>query len=417
MAEISTWPRQGQERNVWGEIPSLTRRIEQHRAEHGHPPMLVGETPKAGDLCLNHNDYLALSQESRIVDAQIAALREDDGEIFMSGVYVQFLDRQRAFEREVATFLGAESAVVCQSGYNANEGLIQCLADGETPVYIDFYGHASLWEGAQSGGAPSYPFRHNSAEHLRTLIRRYGPGVVAVDAIYSTLGSICNLAEIADVCDETGCLLVVDESHSIGICGTQGEGLVSALGMAERVPYRAFSLSKALIGRGGMVLGPERVTDFFRFESRPAIFSSAVLPWEIARFSKTLEIVREEHHRRIRVQEMANDLRGRLADLGYNVDSSQSQIIPLEAGSEANTAKLRDALEEEGIFGAIFCPPATPRNRSLLRLCVHMGLTAEDIDRVVGACGSIRDRVGLRDWPSTKRRRAQARTTPELSIA
>ena len=393
--------------NRWGEFPALSLRVDEHRAEYGDGHITHGRMPGPGDLVLAHNDYLSLANDRRIVEAQGLVLAGDENEVFMSGVYVQFLSRQRAFETEVAGFLGAEDAVLCQSGYVANEGLIQCLADEATPVYIDFYAHASLWQGAHSAGAPSYPIRHNSAEHLRVLALRYGPGVVAVDAIYSTLGSICDLSAIVEVCEETGCLLVVDESHAIGIVGDSGEGLVSALGLADRVPYRTFSLSKALVGRAGMIAGPERVTDFFRYDSRPAIFSSAVLPWEIARFSRTLEIVKKEAWRRERLREIADDLRARLDGLGYNVDSSKSQIIPLEAGSEENTRRLRDALEDAGIFGAVFCAPATPKNRSLLRLCAHIGLSADDLDRVVEVCDRIRDSVRFKDWPSTRRRHAR----------
>jgi CAI-1 autoinducer synthase len=392
----------------WGEISSLSRRIDQLWANHLYPPVVVGSTPCENAILLSSNDYLALSNDKRIVEAQIASLKKGDNEIFMSGVYAQYLDQQRDFESEIAEQLGAEDVALCQSGYAANEGLIQALADVDTPVYIDMQAHASLWQGAQNAGAPVYPVRHNNAQHLRSLTRKYGPGIVAVDAIYSTVGSVCRLAEIVEVCEASGSLLVVDESHSIGVVGEKGEGLVSSLGMADRVPYRTFSLSKALVGRAGIVMGPRRVMEFFRGESRPAIFSSAVMGWEIARFVKTWEIVRAENWRRDVVWRNAAYLRDGLESLGYNMDLTETPIIPIEAGPEESTKLLRDTLEQAGVFGAVFSGPATPANRCIVRLCVNAAHTTDDLDRVLAVCDRVREDVGMADWASTRRRKGRS---------
>jgi CAI-1 autoinducer synthase len=364
----------------------------------------VGSEPGPDAILLSGNDYLVLANDRRIIDAQIEAMQESSSELFMSGVYVQYLENQRAFEQEMAEFLGAEEAVLCQSGFAANDGLIQSLADETTPVYLDMQAHASLWQGAMSAGAPAHPVRHNNAEHLRSLVAKHGPGVVAVDALYSTLGTFCRINEFLEVCEATGCILVVDESHAMGVVGKHGEGLVSSLGLADRVHYRTFSLSKAYVGRAGMVIGPRRVLEFLRFESRVAIFSSAVMPWEVARFRKTFEIVKEENWRREKVWRNADYLRSALDEVGYNVESSESPIIPLESGTEPTTKTFRDALEREGVFGAVFCAPATPKNRSLVRFCVTADLTQEALDKVVDVCARVGNEVGFEDWPSTRRK-------------
>jgi CAI-1 autoinducer synthase len=302
----------------------------------------------------------------------------------------------------MADFLDAEETLLCQSGFAVNEGVIQAIADQNTPVYLDMFAHASLWQGTLAARATPRPFRHNSPDNLRSLIKRYGPGVVAVDSIYSTLGDVCALADIVEVCEESGCMLVVDESHAVGVRGDDGEGLVGELGLVDRVPIRVFSLSKALVGRGGVIAGSSRFIQYFRYESRPAVFSSAVLPWEIARFSKTLDVVRRETWRRKKLNESAAFLREGLRELGYGTAPSETQIIPLIAGPESATAVLRDALESNGIFGSVFCAPATPKNRSLVRLCVNQGLTGYDLERVLDVCAKIRDKVQPGDWPSMR---------------
>jgi len=389
-------------------LPSLRRRIDRHFTRYPDKHLVHGRTVTASDIMLSGNDYLAIGNDPRIVRRQLDALAQQNENAFMSGVYTQYLDRQLRLENDYATWLGAEAAVLCQSGFAANEGLIQATTGPETPAYIDMFAHAAVWQGAAVAKAPAYAFRHNDAEHLRRQIAEHGPGVVVVEAIYSTIGDFCQLHDILDVCEETGSMLIVDESHAIGVIGLQGEGLVSHLGLDDRVPFRVFSLSKAMVGRGGVIAGPARFVEYFRYESTPAVFSSAVFPNEVARFEATLAVVRGEPRRRSRVSGLSERLRTGLLERGYDVSCSESQIIPLIAGPESETARLRDALEAHGVIGSVFCAPATPRKRSLVRLCVHSDLDDENIDRILDVCSAIRDEVRPENWPVRRRSRAQS---------
>lgn len=388
------------------ELPSLTRRIDAWKSEYPDGHITVGIQPGARSIMMANNDYLALGNHREIAEAQIEALHHGNADTFMSSVFVQFLDQQQAYEKEMAELLGAEAVALCQSGWAANDGLIQAIADEDTPVYIDLYAHASLWQGIHSAGAKPRPFRHNNLSSLRTLLRRYGPGIIVVDSIYSTSGDICPLEELVDLAEEHGCMLIVDESHGMGVVGEQGEGLVSALGLQDRVHFRTFSLSKAFVGRGGIVAGTARVMEFFRYQSRPAIFSSTVLPHETAGFRKTLEVVRRDNWRRIALKRNAAYLRGALTDLGFNVGEGDAPIIALVAGTEERTAQLRAALEERDVFGAVFCAPATPKNRALVRLTVNCGLTRDELDRVIDVCAELRDDL-LEGTPALRDRRAR----------
>lgn len=386
-------------------LPSLGRRIDRHFERYPDGHLVHGRAVTASDIVLSGNDYLDIGGDPRILRSQMDCLGEGRDDVFMSGVYTQYLDNQLKLETEYAAWLGAEAAVLCQSGFAANEGLVQATAGRDTPVYVDMFAHASIWQGAAVAHAPAYAFRHNDAEHLRRQIAQHGPGVVVVESIYSTIGDICPLHDIIDVCDAAGCMLIVDESHAVGVIGAQGEGLVSHLGLAGRVPFRVFSLSKAMVGRGGVIVGPARFAEYFRYESAAAVFSSAVLPNEVARFEATLSVVRGEVHRRARVAGLSARLRNGLLEQGYDVSCSETQIIPLIAGPESETALLRDALEANGVIGSVFCAPATPRNRSLVRLCVHSGLDESAIGQVIDVCSSIRDLVRPDRWPGTPGRR------------
>lgn len=381
------------------EPASAHRRVDVYfdRIRDGHP--VVGGAPCADAVELWSNDYLGLGGHPAIVKVQTAALKQSGHDLYRSASFLRDAAPQRAVEREMAAFVKAEATVLCQSGWAANTGLIQALADHRTPVYLDQYAHASIWEGARASGARIHVFRHNDAASLEKLALRYGSGIVAVDSIYSSDGTICPLADIALVCERVGSLLVADESHAIGVCGPNGEGLVPALGLSGKVHYRTFSLSKAFVTRAGMVAGPARVMSYFPYEARPLIFSSAVLPHEVERLAATLKVVRDEGWRRQKLRQNTRVLRRGLSDLGYAVDPDSSQIIALQAGSEGQTMALREQLEERGIFGAVFCAPATPKNHALVRLSVGASLTPGDMDRVLQACKSIAETKPISPWP------------------
>jgi len=388
----------------------LHRRVEAFRRERLYAPgvgrdVLVSGPAGEGAIFLRSNDYLAISGHPRIIGAEIAALQAYGHGHAVSRIFVQHEeDGFRAFERRVARLMGAEDAVLCMSGYNANVGLLQTIAGPEVPVYIDLRAHASLWEGIGSARAQARPFRHNSPEHLERLMRAHGPGVVVVDALYSTHGALCPLAAIVEVAERHGGVLVVDETHSFGTLGPNGSGLTVASGLAHRVHFRTAGLSKAVASRGGMVVGSARNMEYFRYAALPLIFSTSVLAHEVAGYQAALDVIEGEGWRRDRLHANHAYLRQGLDELGYNVDACEAQIIALEAGAEEMATRLRLALERHGVFGSGFCPPASPKNRAFIRLTVNASLNSSELDQVLAAAAEIRNEIGLHRWPSTTRR-------------
>jgi CAI-1 autoinducer synthase len=391
----------------------VTRRMDEHyvtRIER----LLGGEHPHAwqptpsGAIFLAGNDYLSLAGEPALVGAQIDALRRSQGEMLMSAVYLQQGSAQHRLERKFAQFMGAQDAVLAQSGWAANVGLVQTLAAPGIPVYLDMQAHASLWEGVQSAGATPVSFMHNDMEHLRKQLQRHGRGLIVVDALYSTNGSLAPLTELVEIAERADCLLIVDESHSLGTHGPRGAGLVAELGLSDRVHFRTASLAKAFAGRAGIITCSSHFKGYFLSESRPAIFSSCLLGHELAWFDAAIDFVAAADERRAVLHAHAKTLRAELSALGYNVGDGSEQIIALEPGPEPKTLALRKLLEQQGVYGAMFCAPATPKNRSLVRLTLNAGLDRAQLARIVAACAAIRDQVDLENWSSTRRLRRLA---------
>lgn len=374
----------------------------------GHHP-LQGKSPGPGSIKVRSNDYLCLAGHPHVIESEIAALRAGGHGDSVSRVWVHHeRDITRDFEKRVANLMQAEDSVVCSSGYTANVGLIQSFATRGKPVFLDMKAHISLHEGVISAGAVPMLFRHNDPQSLDRMLAQHGPGLVCVDALYSTDGDMAPLSDLVEVCERHGAALVVDETHSFGAQGPDGAGLVVAAGLASRVHFRTVGLSKAVASRGGIVVSSRRNIEYFRYESLPAIFSTSVMQHEVAGFDAVLDIFQNEPWRRQKLHANHAYLKQGLDSLGYNVSASKTQIIALEPGDIRQATVLRDALESRGIFGAIFFPPATPDKRCIIRFTVNCGLSRDELDRIIAVCGEIREEVGMASWRSTRRKAAQA---------
>ncbi len=390
----------------------VRRKIELWRGRHP----LQGRTPRPGDIKVRSNDYLCLAGHPHVIESEIAALRAGGHGDAVSRVWIHHeRDIIREFEQRVATLMRAEDAVLCSSGYTANVGLLQSFATRGAPVYLDMKAHISLHEGVVSAGAKPILFRHNDPESLARMLATHGPGLVAVDALYSTDGDLAPLKDFIEVCERYGAALIVDETHSFGAQGPHGAGLVVAAGLAERVHFRTIGLSKAVASRGGVIACSRRNAEYFRYESLPAIFSTSVMQHEVAGFDAVLDIFETEGWRQDALHANHTYLKAGLDKLGYNVQASKTQIIALEAGDICQTTLLRDALESRGVFGAIFFPPATPEKRCLIRFTLNCGLSRRDLDRIIEVCSDIREEVGMAEWRATRRKAAGSAKEPALA--
>jgi 7-keto-8-aminopelargonate synthetase-like enzyme len=392
---------------------SLLQRIEKDFKPRWNGPwggkfVLHGSSPGPNAVRLDGNDYLSVTGHPDIVAAQVDAITRSSEFVVQSGVFLLQQHPTRALEVALAEWVGKEDAFVCQSGYSANVGLLQSIADADTPVYLDTQAHASLWEGAHAARAPAHAFRHNDPAHLDKMMSKNGPGVVVVDSVYSTTGSVCPLEEILDVVEKHGSMILVDESHSLGTHGPSGAGLCAELGLTDRVHFISASLAKSVAGRAGFFTAPASMRYYILSSSFPNIFSSCLLPHEIAGLKATVAVLQKADGERARLKTITARVRDTLSGLGYPIHHGTEQIIALEAGTEPDTMRLRDELEARGVFGAIFCAPATSSKRALVRLTLNSALTEAELLHLEAVAREVAPIVKPWDWPCARRARAQA---------
>ena len=393
--------------------PQLTKRIARDftprwNDQWGGKFVLHGKPPTSNAIRLDGNDYLGVTGHPSIVQAQVDALRKQQEFVVQSGVFHLNQHPTRELETALAAWVGKDDGFICQSGYTANVGLLQAIADEQTPVYLDALAHASLWEGVHAARAPAHAFRHNDPAHLARMIAKHGPGIVVVDSVYSTTGALCPLVAVLEAAEQGGCMMLVDESHSLGTHGPKGAGLCAELGLSDRVHFITASLAKAFAGRAGFFTAPAHMRHYIFCTSFPNIFSSSLLPHEIAGLAATLEVIRESDDARVRLHAHTRRLRESLSDLGYPIHQGSEQIIALESGTEPDTMVLRDHLEDRNVFSAMFCAPATSSKRAMMRLTLNSGLMDSELEHVESVAREIAPLVKPWDWPIARRARARA---------
>ncbi|CAH0529634.1 alpha-hydroxyketone-type quorum-sensing autoinducer synthase [Vibrio hippocampi] len=368
----------------------VSTKVEQHLEQLIYLPdsgknLVVGKQPNPEDIVLQSNDYLDLSNNEEINRCHADAILTPQQSTFMSGVFLHDGDIKQVVEQRLSNFAHFSSCSLFQSGWIANIALLQTICDQTTHVYIDFFAHASLWEGARTAGANLHPFMHNNVRHFEKLVKRNGPGILIVDSIYSTLGTIAPLKKMIEIAKQYGCAIVVDESHSLGTHGSQGAGLLQQLGLSHQVDFMTASLAKAFAYRAGAVWCNNRTNEVIPYAAYPSIFSSTLLPSEICRIDATLDVIIHGDERRARLANNAKLLAKELQKIGFNI-RSESHIVSLETGSESNTKKVRDFLESKGVFGSVFCRPATTPTQNIIRFSINCSVTKQQIQRVVDVC-------------------------------
>jgi 8-amino-7-oxononanoate synthase len=347
------------------------------------------------------NDYLGLASDPRLAAAAAAAATREGWGSGASPLVTGYAESHRRLERNLAEFEGTESAVLFSSGFAANAGTVAALVGPGDLVLTDRKNHASLLDGCRLSRADVRTYAHGDWQQLGRLLSRpsaHRRRLIVTDSLFSMDGDLAPLAELVELADRHGAMLMVDEAHATGVFGPRGRGLSEQLGIEGRIPIRVGTLSKAVGSLGGFVAGSRSLAEWLINRARPYIFSTAMPAPLAAAALAALEIVRDEPHRRQGLLARAAELRRVLAADGWNIGRSASQIIPLVVGQPDRAVHLSRALRDRGLLVPAIRPPTVPEGEACLRISLTYGHTPEMVQRLVEA---------LRDWkqsPSPSRR-------------
>jgi 8-amino-7-oxononanoate synthase len=363
------------------ELPAALRRLEpfaRERIEAGLRRHLRPRDASTPLLDLAGNDYLGLSRHPAVIAAGIEALRTwgagSTGSRLVTGTTTLHSELEAALARHV----GTESALVFSSGYAANLGAVTALAVPGTLLVSDDHNHASLIDACRLSRAEIAVVPHRSVRAVEVALRARRPGqpaIVLTDSVFSADGDPADLAGLAAVCRRYDAVLLVDDAHGLGVLGPSGAGAVAAAGLAGApdVVITA-TLSKALGGQGGIVLGSQSVIDHLVDAARSFIFDTGLAPASVGTALAALEILRTEPERPARTLAVAARL---ASDLGVPVRSAA--VVPVVLGAPARAAAAADACARDGVLVGCFRPPSVPEGTSRLRLAARADLTDDDI--------------------------------------
>jgi 8-amino-7-oxononanoate synthase len=392
-------------------------RLEQVRAAREHDLMpyfrlLEGQAGPVVEMegreriMLGGNNYLGLTEDPRVKQAAREALERYGtgvtGSRFMNGTLPIHLE----LERELADWVRTEDAIVFTAGYLANVGCIATLLGPEDTVICDSGDHASILDAVSMSRARIRPFRHNRMDKLETMLARAesdGGGVlVVVDGVFSMEGDLANLPEIVTLCSEHGARLMVDEAHGVGVLGARGTGASEAFGVEDRVDLRMGTFSKSLASCGGFIAGPADVIDFLRIQSRAFMFTASAVPAAVGAALGALRIIRSEEGPELFARALANAryLHEGLSELGYRVNEPMrmpdgsdliTPIVPVVVGDDWQAALFWKTLYDAGVYVNVALYPAVPRGGALLRTSVMATHERDHLDRALTIFERVRD--------------------------
>jgi len=346
-------------------------------------------------VILSSNNYLGLASHPEVVRAGIEGLeRYGAGTAsvrFICGTFAPHLELERA----LADLSGTESALTYVSCWNANEAAIPSLTDETTVILTDELNHASIIDAVRlSRPAQKVIYPHSDMAALRDGLAaapRDARKLIVTDGVFSMEGDLVKLPEIVELAQEHDAVVIVDDSHGVGVLGATGRGVVEHFGLLGEVDVITGTLGKALGGAaGGYVASSEEVCDLLAQRSRPQLFSNALPPTVACSALRAVELMLEQPELLARLRENSRVFRQMLLEAGYAPLEGEAAIIPVIVGETSAAIALSERLLDEGVFVTGFGFPVVPEGTARIRVQMSAALEPEHLERAIEAFKRVR---------------------------
>lgn len=344
---------------------------------------------------LASNNYLGLATHPRIIEAAVKATREWGVGSGAVRTIAGTLAIHQELEKKLAVFKKTESALVFQSDFTCNIGVIESLLDKKDIIISDELNHASIIDGIRLSKADMRIYAHSDVNALEKHLRESQLcrlRLVITDGVFSMDGDIAKLPEITNLCEQYNAILMVDDAHSSGVLGCSGRGSVDHFGLHGRVDIQVGTLSKAIGVLGGYIASSKKLIDYLIHRGRPFLFSTSHPPSVVAANIAALAVIQEENLQG-QLWENTRYFKNGLKQLGFNTGNSETPITPVILGSGAMAMAFSDALLEEGVFCTGIGFPTVPEDQSRVRTIVMANHTREDLDQALVAFEKVKSKM------------------------
>ncbi len=343
------------------------------------------------------NNYLGLSSHPVVIEAAREAIAEHGFGMSSVRFICGTKDIHAQLESRLSSFLGTEDTILYSSCFDANTGLFETILGPDDAVISDALNHASIIDGIRLCKARRFRYSNNDMANLESkLIEARGARrrLIATDGVFSMDGSFANLRDICDLADRYNALVMVDDSHAVGLIGENGRGTPERANVTNRVDIVTGTLGKALGGAsGGYTSGRRQIVELLRQRSRPYLFSNTLAPVIAATSLKVLDIIEEGDKNRVKLFENSQRFRSGMLAAGFNLIPGDHPIIPVMLGEARLATGMAEYLLEEGVYVVGFSYPVVPLGQARIRTQMSAEHTFGQIDRAVAAFVKIGRRM------------------------
>ena len=342
-------------------------------------------------LNLSSNDYLGLAVDERIREEffDLTPISEQRMSSSSSRLLTGNFPEYEQLEQALSQLFENRSALLFNSGYHMNIGILPALCDSKTLILADKLVHASLIDGMRLSTAQYVRYRHNDLNHLDALLKKYQADqtferiIIVTESIFSMDGDEADLAALVALKKQySNVMLYVDEAHAIGVRGKQGLGIVEQAAVIQEVDFIVGTFGKALASVGGYLICDPIIRDFLINKMRPLIFSTAQPPICMAWSNFILQKAVKIHDQREYLKALSHSLNTQILAKNYDCPSS-SQIVPVIVGDSIQTVALAHEMQKAGFYIMPVRPPTVPQGASRLRICLNTRIDQHDLDRLV----------------------------------
>jgi len=349
------------------------------------------------NLCANN--YLGLANHPELVEAARSALLQHGFGMASVRFICGTQDIHKDLEAALSSYLGMEDTILYSSCFDANAGLFETLLEPEDAVISDSLNHASIIDGVRLCKAQRFRYENNSMASLEEQLKaaaacRYK--LVATDGVFSMDGVIADLKGVCDLAQKYGAMVMVDDSHAVGLLGEKGRGTPEYCGVGARVDILTGTLGKALGGAsGGYTSARKEIVEWLRQKSRPYLFSNSLAPAIVKTSLKVLDLLESGMELRSRLTENSRVFRAGLERLGFQLVGRDHPIIPVMLGDAVLASRMADELLEEGVYVVGFSYPVVPKGKARIRVQMSAAHSRDDMNFALAGFERVGRRLGV----------------------
>jgi 8-amino-7-oxononanoate synthase len=343
-------------------------------------------------LLMCSNDYLGLASHPALTNAAIKALERHGFGSGASRLVSGTSGLHIELERRIAAFKGTESALVFNSGYAANTGVIPAIAAEGDVILSDSLNHASIIDGCRLSRASVLVYRHRDLDHVEELLKKSGNAkrrLIVTDSVFSMDGDIAPLSGLAALAQQYNALLMVDDAHATGVLGRSGRGSTAHFGLGQEVHIQMGTLGKAFGSFGAYIAGSRELIDYLVNRARSFLFSTALPPSVCAASIAAISIIERQPELLQSLWINRNRFVKGLQALFLNIAATETPIVPILVGSSQKALRASQTLFDHGIYASAIRPPTVPEGSARIRTTVTAAHSHQDIDHALDVFGKM----------------------------